>query len=60
MTPELSRRLGEAVGTRIVSPQEQKIIRDAAALAQSWADLPADVQQLVVEIESRPGTWEQR
>ena len=58
MTPELSRRLGEALGTRYVLLDEQKAVRDAAATAESWEDLPRDIQALVEEIEARPDPWE--
>lgn len=57
MTPELSRRLGEAVGTKYVSLPDQEIIRDGIGNAETWADLPVNVRQLVEDIEARPDPW---
>lgn len=59
MTPDLSRRLGEAVGTKYATPAEQRQIRDAARDAESWDDLPEDIRALVESIESRPDPWVQ-
>ena len=57
MTPELSRRLGEAVGTKYVTLDERHLIQDAAASAEAWDDLPSDVRALVEAIEARPDPW---
>ncbi len=57
MGPELSRRLGEAFGTRYTTLAEQEACRNAAATAEDWADLPAEVRDLVERIESRPDPW---
>lgn len=56
MSPELSRRLGDALGGRYAALDEQEIVRDAARRAEVWADLPRDVQILVEIIEDRPAT----
>lgn len=55
MTPDLSRRLGSALGRHIVTPAERKAILRAATRADRWDDLPADIRQLVEQIEQRPG-----
>lgn len=57
MSPELSRRLGAAVGTRDVSVVERRLIVEAAEHAADWTDLPAGVQRLVESIEARPPLW---
>ena len=54
MSPDLSRRLGAAVGTRVVSPDERSAIIAALPGVEEWPDLPAEIRQLVEEIESRP------
>ena len=54
MSPELSRRLGDALGGRYTTLDEQEIVRDAARRANVWADIPRDVQILVEIIEDRP------
>jgi hypothetical protein len=54
LTPELSRRIGSAVGTHSVTPAEQSTIVRGAADAETWEDLPAQVRQLVADVESRP------
>ena len=53
--PELSRRLGSALGQHTVSLAERQTIIDAAIRADAFKDLPAAVQALVKDIESRPG-----
>jgi len=53
-SPELSRRLGLALGAHQVTWQERKIITDAMDQARTWGDLPAAVRQLVEQIEARP------
>lgn len=58
MTPELSRRLGQAVGTKPATPAERLAIQDASRTAETWRDLPANIRSLVVDIEARPGLWE--
>lgn len=54
MRPSLSRRLGAAMGTRVVEPEDQARIREAARTAEDWRDLPAGVQRLVEDLERRP------
>jgi hypothetical protein len=54
MSAALSRRLGEAVGTHVVHPDERELIFNAALVADTWEDLPVKVQRLVAEIEARP------
>lgn len=53
--PGLSHRLADALGGRAVDLDERRRVVDAAALAEAWADLPADVRELVEDIETRPG-----
>jgi hypothetical protein len=55
--PDLSRRLGRAVGTKQVTADERRRIADAADHAEIWDDLPADVRALVIDIEGRPDAW---
>jgi hypothetical protein len=57
MSPELSRRLGAALGTKFVAPADQSRIREAARDANEWDDLPPDVRGKIEEIESRPDPW---
>lgn len=58
MSPELSRRLGDALGLRYTTLPEQQSIREAAANSETWDDLPEDMRSLVEEIEARPDPWE--
>jgi hypothetical protein len=51
---DLCRRLGQALGTHIVSPADRTAVAAAAMTADTWDDLPAEVQQLVADVESRP------
>lgn len=53
--PDLSLRLGRALGRHDVQPSERATVVDAAREADLWDDLPADIQALIEEIESRPG-----
>lgn len=53
--PDLSLRLGRALGRHDVEPSERAAVVDAAAVAEFWEDLPPDIQALVEEIEQRPG-----
>ena len=55
MSPELSRRVGEALSTHVVTPDERLRILAAMETAESWDDLPATIQRLLLEIEARPG-----
>lgn len=52
--PDLSHRIGDALGTHMVSVDERRTITAAMDKAQAWAELPADVQALVEQIEKRP------
>jgi hypothetical protein len=55
ISPELSRRLGHALGThRVTFDERAKVIAAAESGAASFADLPADVRALVEDIEKRP------
>lgn len=54
MGAALSRRLGKAVGTRVVDPDDRDLIFDASQRAETWEDLPPKIRRLVEEIESRP------
>ena len=58
MSPELSRRLGEALGAHFATLDEQAGGRDALRGVETWDDLPADVRALILDIESRPGTFD--
>ncbi|MES2211114.1 MAG: hypothetical protein V4515_13195 [Chloroflexota bacterium] len=51
MTPALSRRLGRALGTAVLPADDRWRIVDAAAKANTFADLPADIQRLVESLE---------
>lgn len=53
---ELSRRLGRALGGHDVLPDERTALIDALEKGnvQTWEELPAEMQALVREIESRP------
>lgn len=55
MTPELSRRLGSALGGHVVTPDERGTVVEAAKNVDAWAELPETVRLLVEEIEIRPG-----
>lgn len=61
---ELFHRLSEALGGFDVTPEERQQILAAWTAAggqeeATWAKLPADIQQLVKEIESRdPQSWD--
>jgi hypothetical protein len=57
MTPELSRRLGTALGKKHVTTEERSAVVDAADSAETWDDLPPAVRQLVTEIEARPNLY---
>lgn len=55
MTPELSRRLGLALGTHRVSPDErERVIADIGHDARTWDDLSPTIRDLVEQIEDRP------
>jgi hypothetical protein len=53
MEAELSRRLLRALNDHPVSPQERRIVAEAAERAHTWDDLPDDVRRLVRDIEAR-------
>lgn len=56
MSPDLSRRLGRALGTHVVLPAERAVVTDALTPSvQDWPDLPAAARELVERIEARPG-----
>jgi hypothetical protein len=55
MTPDLSHRLGRALGQHVVTPAERATVVGAAQDAEVWTDLPPAVQALVEGIEGRPG-----
>lgn len=54
MTPELSHRLAEVLGTHVVSVEERQMVEAAAIQVETWEELPASIQALVVQIEARP------
>lgn len=53
MSPELSRRLGRALGLRPHSPAERAAVVAAAEKIQDWEQLPPKIRDLVTEIEQR-------
>lgn len=55
MTPYLSRRLGRALNQHQATLNERAVVVEAAQKAETWDDLPAAMQALVVDIEGRPG-----
>lgn len=55
MTPDLSRRLGRALGSRPVDPDDRRAVIDAAETANTWDDLPAPVRSIVRRLERRAG-----
>lgn len=56
MKPELSRRLGLAIGSHLTEVEERNQIVGAAVAVDEFEQLPDDVQALVEEIEGRPVT----
>lgn len=55
MNPDLSRRLGSALGTHVVTLDERDAIVAASEdpTVRDWPDLSVDVQRLVTDIEER-------
>ena len=53
MNPELSRRIGRALGEHPVSPAERRALIEAAERAETWDSLPDTIKELVKEIEAR-------
>jgi hypothetical protein len=53
MDAELSRRLARALNDHPVSPEERRIVVDAAEKARTWDALPDSVQRLIRDIEAR-------
>ena len=54
MTPDLSRRLGRALGgPRPPGMRERLAVNTAAARVDTWEQLPADIKALVARIERR-------
>lgn len=51
---ELSRYLGQVLGTHVVEPDERQLVFVASQQADTWEDLPVEVRRLVKEIEARP------
>jgi hypothetical protein len=54
MTPDLSRRLGRVLGTTVLPADERWRIIEAAMKANTFADLPTDIQGLVGSLEAKP------
>ncbi len=54
MNGDLCRRLGKALGTHDVTPDERRTVARASEDAETWDDLPVNVRSLVTEIEQRP------
>lgn len=59
ISPQLSRRLGDALGTKYATFEEQDAVRAAAENAVTWDDLPNAIQALILDIEQRPDPWGQ-
>lgn len=55
MSPELSRRLADALNQHRVTFQEREQVVGAVRSTEEFVDLPLDIQQLVKDIEGRPG-----
>lgn len=60
---ELADRLRDALGTHDVHPADRHAIQDAYIEAgmddATWDDLPAEIQQLIVEAEALPAqSWD--
>lgn len=53
MLAELSRDLGEALGTHPITPAERVLVNAAAAVVDTFDELPPEVQALIDEIEQR-------
>jgi hypothetical protein len=53
MDPELSRRLARALSEHPVSPEERRIVVQAAEQAESWDMLSDTVKALIRDIEAR-------
>jgi HK97 family phage prohead protease len=51
---DLCRRLGKALGTHDVTPDERRTVARAAEAADTWDDLPPQTRALVLDIERRP------
>jgi hypothetical protein len=54
MTPDLSRRLGRALSVGDADPEDRDRVMAAARGATTFDDLPADIQELVVRLETPP------
>ncbi len=54
MRPTLSRRLARAVDIGQATADERARIMTAAAGARTFGDLPADIRDLLVELERGP------
>jgi hypothetical protein len=53
MDDDLSRRLMRALSDHPVSPAERRAVIEAAEQMQTWDALPANIKELVREIEAR-------
>jgi hypothetical protein len=52
MGPELSRRLGRALGARPVSPTDRLAVIDAAERVDRFEELPEHIARLVKRLEA--------
>jgi hypothetical protein len=52
MGPELSRRLGRALGARPVSPTDRLAVIDAAERVDRFEELPDHIARLVKRLEA--------
>lgn len=58
MNPDLSRRIAAIVGARPVDPDDRDAIVDAAQVAESWEELPAEIRALLERLAGQPTTDE--
>ncbi len=55
MTPDLSRRIGAALGWHAVAPADRAMVISAVeAGADTFAELPEDVQRIIEALEATP------
>lgn len=57
MTPEISRRVGRALGKAKpgpTPPERRKILKGLEGVSR-WRDVPAEVRQLVTRLEASAG-----
>lgn len=55
MNPDLSRRLGRALGTAVPTLGERQRLIEAALVVETFEELPAEIQELVLRFEATAG-----